>query len=284
MTRQPTGVLSIQAMLWGTIMRRASGERRALEILNAEPTEELLSNRLEEVTGDKALARLGPKLFAHRAEIGSFLETTDLEAVEGISESDIATLISGLNRPMYEFESETLELVHWVHGSALAIDRPEAFGAIERRKQGIRISSLRRTLDGSDPILPGWSWAHMSIPVPSFVGGKQFHVKSVLFSFSSSNAPFGVKGDPIATPYEIEVWDGHVRIAAEEMPYLSSMSNRYVRVPVESGPKLRWGLSVSFHLSVFPVHQEAGYSFWIDIGAVGVELVTRTGQVLQGDF
>lgn len=252
---------------------------RALEILNTEPTEELLTSRLEELTGDAKLARLGPALFARRTELGSFREIGDVKGVSGISEKSIAALIGGLNRPTYEVESETLELVQWSHGSGLVVDRPEAFGSIERRKQGVRISSFRRTLDASDPALPGVSWAHMSIPMPSFLEGKQFYVKSVLFSFESSHAAFSIQGIPIATPYEIELWDGHVRVAEDEMPYRSGSYHRYVRVPVESRVRLRWGLSVSFRVYVLAVAEGASHSYWIDIGAVGVELVTRTGLV-----
>ena len=261
-------------------MSRTRRVERALEVLNAEPTEQMLTRRLEELSGDKGLAQLGPALFARRAEIGSFRDAGDLEGVECLSDADIAALIEGLSLPTYEFETEKLEFVYWAHGSGLVIERPEVFGPIQRRKQGIRVASYRRQLDSSDPSIPGVSWAHMSVPAPSFAEGKQFYVKSVLFNFESSSSPFGVKGQPIATPYDVEVWDGHVRIASERINYLSTSSNRYLRVPVDSGQKLRWGLSVSFLLFVYPVVEGADYSFWIDIGAVGVELVTRTGLVV----
>lgn len=252
---------------------------RVLQILNSEPTEATLSQRLEEATGDKKLSRLGSALFAHRSAIGSFQEIGDLEGVEEITGNTISALIDALNPPTLDFETETLEFVHWTHGSELVIDEPDHFGSIERRKEGIRISSLRLG-DPPRPALPGRSWAHMSVSVPAYVHqDKQFYVKSVLFNFYSS-APFGIMGQPIATPYDIEVWDGHLRIATERLTYLPNSWNRYLRVPVESSQKVRYGLRVSFLLFVVAVSELAEFNFWIDIGAVGVELVTRTGLVL----
>lgn len=252
---------------------------RALEFLNAEPTEDLLTSRLEEVSGDPTLARLGPALYARRAEIGSFNDIADLKDVDGLS--DVTALINGLNRPTFEFESETLELVQWAHGNSLHIETPEAFGSIERRAQGIRILGRSREKPGP---AAWWSWAHISISVPTYVEEKQFYVRAVLFDFVGWPATFGIKGKPLATPYEIEVWDGHVRVADQEMPALTQPSNHYLRVPVQSSKRLRYGLSVSFSLFVYGLHETENFQYRVDLSGVGVELVTRTGQVLVADF
>ncbi len=253
---------------------------RVLDLLNAEPTAELLTSRLEEVSGDERLAKLGPALHAHRSRIGSYQDVEDLQAVEGVSSAVITTLVNRVNLPHFQFETEKLQLVHWTHGSELVIDNPEHFGTIQRRRDGIRITSLRRGTSG--PLEIGTSWVHMSIPAPAFQAeGKQFQVGSVLFNFHSSPAAFGFMGAPLATPYEIEVWDGHRRIATERVSPLSNATNRYLRVPVQARQKILYGLRVSCLLFVRSVSEASELSFSIDIGAVGVELVTRSGLVIS---
>ena len=252
---------------------------RALEILNIPPTVESLAERLS-CDGERSSSEMAAAIFARRAEIGSFRTLADLDGVVGLSGPILAGLIDRLTAPPYVFETETLELVQWTHGSSLEIEHPEAFGPIPRRKQGIRIESLRYS-PGSRPPRLGVSWAHAAIAAPSFDMGKQFFVKSVLLNLSSSNPPFSVQGSPLATPYKIEVWDGHERIAEETTPYLESPVNRFVRVPVESGTRLRWGLSISLEIFVQGVPAASDHQWRLEIGAVGVELVTRSGLVVS---
>lgn len=259
--------------------------QRALEILNAASTADSLKEQILRLTGSPDLARLAPALHAQRERIGGFLGVNDLADADGVSAARVGALIDGLNQPSYDVESETLQKVVWAHGASLELETPEAFPGAVRRADGIYLPGQSFTTSDDRAPGAGLSRAHISIPVAAWDEGRSYYVKSVLLNFHSFPVPMDVMGRPVASPYGVEVWDGHVRLAPEsQWPISISIGpdspTRYYRVPVESGRKLQWGLSVSLELYVIPFHEGGSFSTSLLISAVGVELVTRTGLVV----
>ena len=120
---------------------------------------------------------------------------------------------------------------------------------------------------------------HFAIPAPAFALGKRFSIRSVILNYKTSNPPFGPTGTPLAAVQEVQVWDGHVRIATESVQISIDPEHRYRKIGVSNGHHVQWGIGVSLNIIILSPTPNSG-TRWVEIASVGVELVTRSGVVL----
>ncbi len=250
----------------------STAEAALLDLVNAAHTADDLHATLAAAGVEVGRAEA---LIAHRNRTGSFRTRGDLEEAQSLGSEDIELLLASLSKPDLISETETLDYVMWCHGSGLSVADPSRFGRVERRASGLRLHSQTYSRESGGYVV-GQSDVIASIPTPTFALGKQFHVRSILLSMQSSPAPYAVQGQPLATPMGASLWDGHLRTADVETPNLQSPDNRFLRLPVAATPKVRWGVGVALDVFVLAVPEFSSERFWLEISAVGVELVTRT--------